>query len=65
MPFDGTVEPADTATNCVIVSSADVPAYLFITVGVGWSGNAHAAALSGPGLKPLLIQIRVTGMHRD
>ncbi len=32
MPFDGTVEP--TATNCVIVSSADVPAYLFRLCGL-------------------------------
>ncbi|MBX2863899.1 MAG: hypothetical protein KTR27_10105 [Leptolyngbyaceae cyanobacterium MAG.088] len=32
MPFDGTVEP--TATSCVIVSSADVPAYLFRLCGL-------------------------------
>lgn len=32
MPFDGKVEPTDT--DCVIVSSADVPAYLFRLCGL-------------------------------
>lgn len=32
MPFDGTVEP--TETNCILVSSADVPAYLFRLCGL-------------------------------
>ena len=32
MPFDGTVEPTDA--SCVIVSSADVPAYLFRLCGL-------------------------------
>ncbi len=32
MPFDGTIEP--TETNCVLVSSDDVPAYLFRLCGL-------------------------------
>ena len=32
MPFDGTVEP--TVATCVIVSSSDVPAYLFRLCGL-------------------------------
>ncbi|NEQ49974.1 MAG: hypothetical protein F6K11_07565 [Leptolyngbya sp. SIO3F4] len=32
MPFDGKVEPTDT--DCVIISSADVPAYLFRLCGL-------------------------------
>jgi hypothetical protein len=35
MPFEGQVQPAEGNSLCVIVSSPDVPAYLFRLCGLG------------------------------
>lgn len=45
MPFDGTVEP--TQTGCVLISSADVPAYLFRLCGLSQT-NLGALAQGQP-----------------